>query len=74
MTLGIDRRVRPSALCPTATRATSPAILTEMMRRHCQSPAMGLFGCFCGGEVCLTLENDFTTGGDRLACVAMRWM
>ncbi|MCC7409272.1 MAG: hypothetical protein IT442_14495, partial [Phycisphaeraceae bacterium] len=49
-----------------------PAVLTEMMHRHFQSPAMELFGCFCGGEVCLTIENDFTTGGDRLACVAMR--
>jgi len=40
-----------------------------------RGPAPGsleLFGCFCGGEVCLTIENDFTVGGDRLACLALR--
>jgi hypothetical protein len=53
-----------------------PAVLTKMMHRHFAGAKDGvsdmeLFGCFCGGEVCLTIENDFTCGGDRLAAVGL---
>jgi len=53
-------------------KVMDPSVLTAMMHKHFNNPAMELFGCFCGGEVCLTIENDFTVGGDRLACLALR--
>ncbi len=74
---------KPDALvafsCVTRLRdpkIMDPAVLTRMMHRHfagvdAAGSDMELFGCFCGGEVCLTIEGDYTVGGDRLAAVGI---
>jgi len=54
-----------------------PKVLTAMMHKHFAGSSSGrsdmqLFGCFCGGEVFLGLEGDFTAGGDRLAVAGLR--